>query len=93
MLPIHFGCGEESSLRLFVITDLMDRKVPVLNKRLTCEKWSESGQVSQYFVQALGEDHHDTFEYLDLSRRDAFLSAHTNRLVGQSRLSSCGTAT
>jgi hypothetical protein len=52
------------SLRLFVITDPMDRKVPVSQQTPYVQRmFREGGQVSQYFVQALGEDHHDTFEY------------------------------
>jgi hypothetical protein len=51
-------------LRLFVITDPSDRKVPVSHQTPYVQMMlSEGRQVRQFFVQAPDESHHDTLEY------------------------------
>jgi hypothetical protein len=52
------------ALRLFVITDPMDRVVGINQQVPYAEKMREQGlPVSQLFVQATDDDHHGTAEY------------------------------
>jgi hypothetical protein len=52
------------SLRLFVITDPMDRAVGIDQQTPYVERVREQGRpVSQFFVEATDDDHHGTVEY------------------------------
>jgi hypothetical protein len=56
--------GRNPSLRPFVISDPMDRKVAINKQTRYVEKMRRQGrQVPQFLVQAIDDDHHNTVEY------------------------------
>jgi hypothetical protein len=77
------------SLRLFVITDPMDSTVGINQQIPYVEKVREQGRlVSQFFVQAIDDDHHGTMEYARivvagcaLERSDAEIARAVDSIV------------
>jgi hypothetical protein len=77
------------SLRLFVITDPMDRAVGINQQTPYVEKMRKRGRlVSQLFVQAIDDDHHGTVEYARmvvagcaLERSDAEIARAVDSIV------------
>jgi hypothetical protein len=59
--------AQNRSLRLLLVTDPADRKVPIAQQTGFVEKMRQAGrQVPQFFVEATDEDHHGVVMYSEL---------------------------
>jgi hypothetical protein len=59
--------AQNRSLRLLLVTDPADRKVPIAQQSGFVEKMRQAGrQVPQFFVEATDEDHHGVVIYSEL---------------------------